>query len=103
MGNWTDAILSLLLVPVAWLVLVRFWRRRTLLLSAAMPFALMLPFLSVVVLDLSINSLRALAPAVSFLILDYYGERSSARPTRRRDLPVPKSWFLGPPRCCSAR
>ncbi len=79
MGNWNDAILSLLLLPVAAFVLVRFCRRRTLLMSAAMPFALMLPFLSVVVLDLSINALRALAPAVSFLILDCYGERSSNR------------------------
>jgi hypothetical protein len=79
MGNWNDAILSLLLLPVAALVLVRFCRRHTLLMSAAMPFALMLPFLSVVVVDLSINSLRALAPAISFLILDCYGERSSNR------------------------
>jgi hypothetical protein len=74
-GNWDDAILSTLLLPLAALVLVRFWRHRTLLLAAAVPFALMLPFLSAVVLDLSSNSLRAFAPALTFLILDYYAER----------------------------
>jgi len=67
-------------VPVAVVAIVRYCRRGTLLLAAALPFALMLPFLDGVVLSLSINSLRALAPALSFLIVDYYCDRGSGAP-----------------------
>ncbi len=89
MGSWDNALLAVLLLPIAALVVVRFWRRGTLLLCAAVPFALMVPFLGAVVLNLSTDCLRAFAPAVSFLILDYYGERGSRRLTSRGAVPFP--------------
>jgi hypothetical protein len=79
-GNWEDAILAALLLPLAALTLGRFWGRPTLLLSAAVPYALMVPFLSADVLGLTNSSLRAFGPALTFLLLDYYGKRRSVRP-----------------------
>lgn len=71
-GNWADAIVAVLLIPLAWVVLARFRRRPSLLLAAAVPFAAMLPFLSGQVFDLADNSLRALGPAITLLALDFY-------------------------------
>jgi hypothetical protein len=77
-GNWEDAIVAVVVLGIAVAVVVLWWRRRTLLLTAALPFALLVPFLSAQVLDLSDNSLRALGPVVTLLVLDCY-QSSAAR------------------------
>lgn len=72
---WPDAGLGLALVPAAALVARRWWQRRTPLLAAALPFALVVPFLSYPVLEAAINSLRAFGPAITFLALDWLSSR----------------------------
>jgi hypothetical protein len=74
-GNWGDAIVALALLPLAVVLAVRWWRRRDLLLCAALPFALIIPFFSAQVLDLADNSIRVLAPAVTLLWLSLYLRR----------------------------
>ncbi len=85
-GNWGDAIVAFALVPLAIAIALRWWRRRNALLSAALPFVALVPFFSAQVLDLMVNTLRAVAPAVTLLWLDAYvpaatrATSSSARP-----------------------
>ncbi len=65
-GEWVHAAISIALVPVAVLVVVAWSRRRgSLELCAALPFALFVPFLSGQVLDIPINSVRAIGPALT--------------------------------------
>jgi len=71
-GNWADAVIAFALIPIGVLVIARWWSRRSLLLSAAVPFVLFVPFLSAQVLDLLFNSLRVIGPAVTLLWLDMY-------------------------------
>lgn len=82
-GNWSDATVAFLLLPAAAVVVLLWWRRRSLLLAAAVPFALIVPFESAQVLNVAINSLRAFAPAVLFVLLDlgvWYRTRSTGSP-----------------------
>lgn len=73
-GNWSDAVIAVALIPIA-IVGVRRWRsRRTLLLAGAVPFLALVPFLSAQVLDLADNSLRVLTPSITLMVLDYYAE-----------------------------
>ena len=80
-GNWGDALVAVALVPFAVAVVVRWWRRRNILLAAAVPFAAMVPLLSAQVLDLLQNSLRAVAPAITLLWLDVYARGPRATPS----------------------
>jgi len=76
---WADAFFAVALLPIA-VIGTRWWiARRTLLLSAAVPFLWLVPFLSGSVLGLTLNSLRAIAPAVTLLILDGYAAAAQAR------------------------
>jgi hypothetical protein len=77
-GNWGDAIFAVLLVFGAAFVVVRWWRRRSIELTMALPFALLVPFLSATVTDLTINSFRVLAPALTFVVIDGYAEAQAA-------------------------
>jgi hypothetical protein len=72
---WPDAAISLAILPAAGAVIVRWWQRRTPLLAVALPFALVVPFLSFPVLAAAINSLRAFGPAITFFGLDWLAER----------------------------
>jgi hypothetical protein len=71
--NWTDAAGAFALIPFAVVTVVR-WsrRRRSLLLDAALPFALLVPFFSAQVLDILLNSVRAVGPAVPLVWIDFY-------------------------------
>jgi hypothetical protein len=70
-GDWSHAVAGAFAVlPLAALVVVRWWRRRTAALAAALPFALLVPLLSGAVLYSEINVLRAFAPALTLLVLD---------------------------------
>lgn len=75
-GQFADAIVAGALVVAASVVVVLFVRRRTLLLAAALPYALLVPFLGVPVILFTNNALRAFAPAFTFLWLEIY------RPTK---------------------
>jgi hypothetical protein len=67
-----DVAVAFALVPTAVWIAVRWWRRRTFVLTAALPFAAMVPFLGAPVLYLPINSLRAIGPAITLLVIDLY-------------------------------
>jgi hypothetical protein len=78
-GNWADAVCAFALLPIA-ILGTRWWiARRSLLLAAAMPFLWLVPFLGAPVLDLSVNSLRAIAPAVTLLVIDGYAAYAAPR------------------------
>jgi len=64
--QWLYAAIAVLLVPMAALVVWRWWRDRVApALLAALPYALFVPFLSGQVLNIPINSLRAFGPAIT--------------------------------------
>jgi hypothetical protein len=78
-GNWSDAVIAFALVPFAILGICRWWSRRTLLLAGGVPFLLLVPFLSAGILDLADNSLRAVTPSLTLMVLDYYAELGGDR------------------------
>ena len=86
-AEWSQAIpsLGLLAVAVACVVL---WARapRRVELAAALPFALMAPFLAPIVVSVSTNTVRALGPALLFLSIHVVLRRyeRSALPTSPR-------------------
>jgi hypothetical protein len=71
-GNWADAFVAVLLVPLLVAVVRRWMHRGGILLSAAVPFVAMIPFFSAQVLDLAVNTMRAAGPAITLLWLDAY-------------------------------
>jgi hypothetical protein len=81
-GNWSDAVVAVLLIPFGAFLLWRWWRRRDLLLAAAVPFVLMIPFFSAQVLDLTDNTIRVMAPALTLLWLDLYLPNAPPPPSR---------------------
>jgi hypothetical protein len=74
--NYADMVIAIACVPLAVFCVLRWWRERSLLLSAAMPFALVVPFLSGQVYDLADNSLRAIGPMVTLLWIALYVPRA---------------------------
>lgn len=65
-GEWVAAAMSLSLIPLAAIVLIAWLRRRdSIELCAALPYALFVPFLSAQVLDIPVNSMRAIGPALT--------------------------------------
>ena len=70
--DWGDALVAVAVLALAITVIVLWWRRRSVLLSAAVPFAVLAPFLSSQVLDLADNSMRALGPALTLLAIEAY-------------------------------
>jgi hypothetical protein len=76
---WSDAAVGLGLLPAAGVVIVRWWHRRTPILTAALPFAVIVPFISYPVLFTAINSLRAFGPAITFFGVDWFEGRRLER------------------------
>ena len=83
-GNWEDAIVAVLLIPLAIIVVRRWWSRGGILLSAAVPFVAMIPFFSGQVLNLTVNTMRAAGPAITLLWLDAYVSAAAARASTDR-------------------
>lgn len=83
-GNWHDAAVAVALVPFGVLTVRRWWRRPTLLTTAAVPFVALVPFFSAQVLDLLVNTLRAVAPAVTLVWLDLYVPDPGPMPSTAR-------------------
>jgi hypothetical protein len=71
-GRVVDTVVACALLVAACVVIVLFVRRRTLLLAAALPYAVLVPFLGVPVILFTNNALRAFAPAFTFLWLEVY-------------------------------
>jgi len=76
-GRIVETVSAAGILIAACAVVFLFARRRTLLLAAALPYALLVPFLSEHVMLFTTNALRAFAPAFTFLWLELY---------RRKDL-----------------
>jgi hypothetical protein len=76
-GRWGDALVALVVIGVSAWVVLRWFRLRTVELTACLPLALLVPFLHSMVLHLSINSLRVLGPAFTLLVVDVAAERRS--------------------------
>jgi hypothetical protein len=83
--HWGDLGVAVLSVVVAVLAIVQWWRRRSLELWAALPYALIVPFFSFQVVNRNINMVRGVAPVVLFLLVDWlairWRDRRVARPT----------------------
>jgi hypothetical protein len=84
-GNWGDAVFSVVLLAAAAVVVLRWWRRRTVEMTLALPFALLVPFLTATVTDLAINSFRVIAPALTFLVIDWYAGTVASPPPSTGD------------------
>ena len=78
-GRVVETLSAAALLIAACAVVVLFARRRTLLLSAALPYALLVPFLSEHVMLFTTNALRAFAPAFTFLWLELYRRKDPNR------------------------
>ena len=83
-GNWEDAIVAVLLIPLAIVVVRRWWSRGGILLWAAVPFVAMIPLFSAQVLNLTVNTMRAAGPAITLLWLDAYVPAAAARASTDR-------------------
>jgi len=82
-GNYSDAMIALIIVVLAIVTVAMWWRQRdSLLLIAALPYALIMPFMTAQVLDLQDNAWRAFGPALTLLVLTMYEHR--ARTARAR-------------------
>jgi hypothetical protein len=77
---WPDAAISLAILPAAGVVIAQWWKKRTPLLAVALPFAIVVPFLSFPVLAAAIDSLRAFGPAITFFGLDWLTSVERAAP-----------------------
>jgi hypothetical protein len=73
--HWGDLAAAMLGVAASLAVLVRFVRRRSLELWAALPFALIVPFFSFQVVNRSINLVRGIGPVLLFLLVDWLASR----------------------------
>ena len=88
--DWNHAIAAAVLLALSAVVAVRWVRRRTLELTAALPFALLVPLLSMGVIVFWMNSIRAFGPALTLLAIDWYATsrrpQPSGQPHRRPEL-----------------
>lgn len=78
--GWHNAAVALVLLGLSVVIVVRWVQRRSLELTAALPLAFLVPFLSYGVLARWTNSVRVLGPAVILLLIDWYAtsDRSTA-------------------------
>jgi hypothetical protein len=75
--HWGDLIAAVVGVVASFAVVVRFVRRRTIELWAALPYALIVPFFSFQVVNRSINLVRGLGPVLLFLLVDWLASRGA--------------------------
>lgn len=83
-GNWGDAFGAALVLLAAVAIAWRWWRKRTTELLAAVPFAALVPFMSIYVVDLLVNFVRVIGPALTFAAVDLYA-RDPRRTTAGTD------------------
>ncbi|MFN8041666.1 MAG: hypothetical protein U0Q07_20790 [Acidimicrobiales bacterium] len=75
-GAYDDALVGFVVLALAVVVVVRWWRRRSLELLACLPVALATPFLALSVVNVNVNSLRSLGPVVVLLVVDLFAQRA---------------------------
>lgn len=76
---WLVAVAGVVVFVLAGYIIVRFFRRRTLLMAAALPMAAVAIFFTGEVVKQPEDLCRALAGSITFLALDVIAERSRAR------------------------
>jgi hypothetical protein len=79
--HWGDLLVAVLGVTASVAVIVRFVRRRTVELWAALPYALIVPFFSFQVVNRSINLVRGIGPVLLFLLVDWLASRDRSSVT----------------------
>jgi hypothetical protein len=79
----SGAPLAVLLLPLAVLTLWLWWRRRSLLLAATLPFAVLIPFLSANVLTYSTGAFRAFGAGFTLLVIELLRGIGRSDPARR--------------------
>ncbi|WP_208027891.1 hypothetical protein [Rhabdothermincola sediminis] len=83
--DWVYLAVTLSILAFSGYVVALWWRdRRDLLLCASVPYALLTPFLAPVVIDVPINSVRVIGPAVTLVAVYLASRRVS--PSRREGL-----------------
>jgi hypothetical protein len=90
----TIASAGILAASVA--IVVLFARRRTFLLAAALPYALLIPVLGPGVMLFTNNALRAFAPAFTFLWLEIYRTPADFPPVLQGQPTAPGGETIGP-------
>jgi hypothetical protein len=93
-GEWVDAIAGVLMLAAGMWIVVRWIRRRNLVMTAAAGMALLLPFYTVLVFHLAYDSTRAVAASLTFLAVDVLVARHQ-QPVRRSEA-VPSAGEPGP-------
>lgn len=81
MDRGADMVVAGVMLAVAVGVVVQWLRRRSLLLWAAVPFALVVPFAHFGVLSNATNSVRLLGAAITLLVVDAYGRPPAVAPS----------------------
>lgn len=84
--DWGSALASVLLLVAGATVVALLVRRRTPLLAMAAPFALSLPFLTIHVIELPHNLVRATGPMIAALILEATSRPAPIGPARPPNL-----------------
>lgn len=69
-GQWAELTTALLTLALAVTVLWLCWRRRTSIMFASLPYALMVPFFTRQVVGLSTNPLRAVGPLFTLVLVE---------------------------------
>jgi hypothetical protein len=90
--DWTNAIVAGAVLVIGGIVVVRWCLRRSLELTAALPFALLMPLVSGGVLALWTNSIRVFGPVLTLLVIDWYAQDQARVPAPtppRAAIPLP--------------
>jgi hypothetical protein len=74
-GAWATVISALAVLALAGFTIHRWWVRRTILMDAALPYGILAILLTPAVLDVPLNSLRAIGPALTLVVIDYYSSQ----------------------------
>lgn len=74
-GAWATLISAVAVLAIAGLTIGRWWVRRTMLMNAALPYGILATILTPAVLDVPLNSLRAIGPALTLVVIDYYSSQ----------------------------
>lgn len=82
-GDWGNMAVAVLVLLAAAYVLWRWWRAASPLVVASVPFAVLVPFFTAQVLQLSPNIIRAVGPMLTLAAIDLAARR---RPAARGDV-----------------
>jgi hypothetical protein len=76
--DWVYLVVTLAILAFSAYVVVLWWHdRQDLLLGASVPYALVMPFLAPIVIDVPINSVRVIGPAITLVAVYLASRRAS--------------------------